>query len=99
MKVPDLAEATGSEKTAAKPKNVDLNKYRKKKKRGMLLLKLIVFLLAVIAVILVWLNAATIFEPLRGIASKVETKTTEDVGFPIELPGSSEYSIMRFGEN
>lgn len=99
MKVPDLAEATGSEKAAAKPKNVDLNKYRKKKKRGMLLLKLTVFLLAVIAVVFVWLNAATIFEPLRGIASKVETKTTDDVGFPIELPGSSEYSIMRFGEN
>lgn len=99
MKVPDLAEATGSEKSVKKPKNVDLNKYRKKKKRGMLLLKLTVFLLAAAAVVLVWLNAATIFEPLRGIASKVETKTTEDVGFPIELPGSSEYSIMRFGEN
>ncbi|MBQ3842089.1 MAG: hypothetical protein II820_05320 [Ruminiclostridium sp.] len=98
MKVPDLAEATGSEKTAQKPKNIDLRKYRKKKKHGTALLKLIVFVLAVIAVIFVWLNASTIFEPLRGIASKVETKTTDDAGFPIELPGSSEYSIMRFGD-
>lgn len=99
MKVPDLAEATGSEKTAKKPKNIDLRKYRKKKKRGTLILKLIVFALAAAAVVFVWLNAATIFEPLRGIASKVQTKTTDDVGFPIELPGSSEYSLMKFGDN
>ncbi|MBQ9383033.1 MAG: hypothetical protein IJT87_02230 [Ruminiclostridium sp.] len=77
----------------------DLTKYRKKKKQSKNLVKLIIALVAVIAFAIVWLNADTIFEPLRGIASKVETKTSYDVGFPIELPGSSEYTLERFGDN
>ena len=98
MKVPDLAEATGSSENSKKPKNVDLGKYRKKKKQSKHLLHLTVILLAVTAFALIWVNADTIFEPFRGIASRIETKTSYDIGFPIELPGSSEYSLMKFGD-
>lgn len=99
MKVPDLAQATGNEEKSKKPKNVDLGKYRKKKKHGKHLAQLIAILVAVILIAIVWINADTIFEPLRGIASKIETKTTLTVGYPIELTGSGSYSIMRFGSN
>ncbi|MBR5090817.1 MAG: hypothetical protein IK093_15410 [Ruminiclostridium sp.] len=98
MKIPDMSEVTGTGKTSQKPKNVDLGKFRKKKMQSKHLLRLIVILLAVIAFALVWVNADKIFEPLRGIASKVETKTSYDVGFPIELPGSGDYSLRKFGE-
>ena len=97
MKVPDLSEAAGGG-DSQKPKNIDLGAYRKKKKQSKHLLKLIVILLGVIAFALVWINASAIFEPLRGIASKVETKTSNEVGFPIELPGSSRYSLKRLGD-
>ena len=46
-----------------------------------------------------WINADTIFEPLRGIASKIETRTSTSVGFPVSLPGSAGYSFEKFGEN
>lgn len=82
-------------------KLVDFTEYRKKakKKQHKHLLKLIVILLGVIAVYLVWKNADTIFEPFRGIASRVETKTSMQVGFPIELPASGDYSIKKFGDS
>lgn len=99
MKVLDLAEATGNEEGSKKPKNVDLGKYRKKKKRSKHLMHLIVILIAVAAFALVWINADKIFEPLRGIASKIDNKTSYDVGFPIELAGSGGYSLMKFGNS
>ena len=85
--------------SAAAEKNVDLKKYRKKKKHGRLLVKLVIVLLLLIAGIIVWVNAETIFEPLRGIASRIETKTSYSAGFPIELPGSSQFSLKKMGEN
>ena len=99
MKVPDLAKATGSEEKSKKPKNVDLGKVRKKKKQSKHLVQLIAALVVLILIAVVWINADTIFEPLRGIASKIETKTTFTEGYPIELTGSGNYSIMRFGSN
>ncbi|MBP3854018.1 MAG: hypothetical protein IK990_00200 [Ruminiclostridium sp.] len=98
MKIPDLSEVTGKNDGSRKPKNVDLGKYRKKKRSVRSIIRLIILLAVLAALVFVWFNADTIFEPLRGIASRVETKTTTDVGFPIELPGSSEYSIMKFGD-
>jgi len=80
----------------------DLTKYRKKQKKKQnrhMLLKLTVILLGIAALALVWVNAETIFEPLRGIASKVETKTSYDAGYPIELPASSDYSLVRTGDS
>ena len=84
----------------ADDKLVDFTEYRKKtkKKQHKHLFKLIIILLGVIAFALVWKNADTIFEPFRGIASRVETKTSMQVGFPIELPVSGDYSIKKFGD-
>lgn len=98
MKIPDLAEVSGNE-SSKKPKHIDLGKARKKKAKSSHLIRLIVILIAVLVLAFVWLNASTIFEPLRGIASKVETKTSTDVGFPIKLPGSSDYSLMRLSDS
>ena len=101
MKILDKSELhTGGSGTGEViGKTTDLTKYRKKKKQSKNLVKLIIVLIAVIAFAVVWMNADTIFEPLRGIASKVETKTSYDVGFPIELPGSSSYALDSFGDN
>lgn len=86
-------------KKSATAKTVNLTGYRKKKNRTRRLIKL-AFILAGAAVFLyVWINADRIFEPLRGIASKIETRTSNDIGFPITLPGSAGYSFERFGEN
>ncbi len=78
--------------------NVNLTKYRNKKKRTKSMFKLILVLLGVIAFLIVWYNADTIFEPLRGIASKIENKTSYAVGFPVTLPGSTEYSFKESGD-
>ncbi len=97
MKVPDLPEVVKST-SVKKHKNVDLGKLKKNKKRITGILKFAVVILAAAALLFVWLNAETIFEPFRGIASKIETKTSYNIGFPIELPGSSDYSLKRFGD-
>ncbi len=78
--------------------NVNLTKYRNKKKRTKSLFKLILVFVGVIAFLIIWYNADTIFEPLRGIASKIDNKTSYAVGFPVTLPGSTEYSFEESGE-
>ena len=78
--------------------NVNLTKYRNKKKHTKNLVKLVLVLLGVIAFLIVWYNADTIFEPLRGIASKIDNKTSYAVGFPVTLPGSTEYSFKESGD-
>jgi hypothetical protein len=101
QRVKEAAEAKSIKEamTAGKKSNAtDLTKYRKKKKRSKYLLRLVILLVLVIAFAIVWINADKIFEPLRGIASKVETKTSYDAGFPLELPGSARYSFERAGE-
>ncbi|MBP5605249.1 MAG: hypothetical protein J6X60_06870, partial [Ruminiclostridium sp.] len=97
MKVPDLPEVVKTT-SVKKHKNVDLGKLKKNNKRITGILKFAVVILAAAALLFVWLNAETIFEPFRGIASKIETKTSYNIGFPIELPGSSDYSLKRFGD-
>ena len=101
MKILDKSElhTGGSGAGETLGKTTDLTKYRKKKKQSRNLVRLIIILVVVIAFAIVWMNAGTIFEPLRGIASKVDTRTTNEVGFPIELPGSSSYALECFGEN
>ncbi len=101
QRVKEAAEAREIKEamTAGRKNNAtDLTKYRKKKKRSKYLVRLIIILVLVIAFAVVWINADKIFEPLRGIASKVETKTSYDAGFPIELPGSARYSLQRAGD-
>ena len=96
MKVLDSSELHSG---STESRNVDLTKYRKKKKRSKHLVKLLILLAVIIVFAVVWLNADTIFEPLRGIASKVDTKTSYTAEFPIELPGSGSYSFQKLGDS
>lgn len=86
-------------KKSTTAKTVNLTGYRKKKSRTKRLIKLSLTLVGIAVFLYVWINADRIFEPLRGIASKIETRTSNEVGFPITLPGSAGYSFERFGEN
>ncbi len=90
------AEPSKKEKTAKKTNLTQLRKNAKSKKN---ILKLLAVLGIVAVIATVWINADTIFEPLRGIASKIETRTSTSVGFPVSLPGSAGYSFEQFGEN
>lgn len=48
--------------------------------------------------ILIYLNRETLFEPLRGIFSKVTTTTDDDAGFPVNMPSSTDYSFNELGD-
>lgn len=109
MKIPEKekrnAELAASIK-AAEPqkknttaKKTNLSQLRKTAKTRKNLLKLLAVLIVVCLLAAVWINADTIFEPLRGIASKIETRTSTSVGFPVSLPGSAGYSFEEFGDN
>lgn len=80
-------------------KITDLVEYRKKRKRKKAVTKLIIVLIIFILVWVIAANFSAIVEPLRGIASKIDTKTSNEVGFPIKLTGSASYSFDSFGEN
>lgn len=88
-----------AEKTDQKKSPADLTEYRKKRKQKRALTKLIIIGLIIAAVLIIAANFSSIIEPLRGIASRIETKTSEDVGFPIKLPGSASYSFDSFGNS
>ncbi|MCM1488086.1 MAG: DUF5711 family protein, partial [Firmicutes bacterium] len=77
----------------------DLMAYKKKRKQKSLIVKLIAVLAIFILAIVIAANFSAIVEPLRGIASKIETKTSDEVGFPIKLSGSASYSFDSFGDN
>ena len=103
MKIPEeikRKQATPqTQKKETTAKTVNLTNYRKSKAKKKNIPKLILTGILIIAFAYVWINADEIFEPLRGIASKIETKTSTTVGFPIDLPGSAGYSFEPFGEN
>lgn len=77
----------------------DIVAYRKKRKSRARLIRLLTILVFVCIFAYVWFNAETIFEPLRGIASKIDTTTSSEEGFPVRLPVSATYSFEEFGEN
>ncbi|MCM1054888.1 MAG: DUF5711 family protein [Bacteroides sp.] len=87
------------EKESAGAKTSDLTEYRKKRKQKRLYKRLAVIGAVCAAALIIALNFSAIIEPLRGIASRIETKTSEDVGFPIKLPGSASYSFDSFGDS
>ncbi|MBR4111803.1 MAG: hypothetical protein IKK53_02090 [Ruminiclostridium sp.] len=93
------AKAADSSKKETTAKKTNLSQLRKNAKNRKNLLKLLAVLAFLILFAAVWMNADTIFEPLRGIASKIETRTSTSVGFPVSLPGSAGYSFEKFGEN
>ena len=83
-------------------KNNDINDvslYRKKKKKAKRIRNLIILLVVILALIPVWIYRDTIFEPLRGIASRIQTTTTETAGYPISLTGRSDYSFCAMNDS
>lgn len=101
MKIPEKEkrqQPTVTKKSTT-AKSVNLTEYRKKKRNTKRTIKLVIIGVVLVVFAYVWANADKIFEPLRGIASKIETKTSSDVGFPISLPGSAGYSFQSFGNN
>lgn len=94
MKVPD--------KNPLDEQNNDINDvtlYRKKKKRAKRLRNLIILLVVLVALVPVWIYRDTIFEPLRGIASRIQTTTTETAGYPISLTGRSDYTFCSMNDS
>lgn len=87
----------GSGNTDKRPAN--LVEYRKKRKKKHLLLKLAALILILIVILIIALNFSNIIEPLQGLTSRIDSKTSDDVGFPIKLPGSASYSFDAFGDN
>ena len=80
-------------------KTADIEEYRKKVKQRKLLVKLIVILALILGFFILLLNLSDIMDSLKGIASKIDTKTSNDVGYPIKLSGSASYAFEDFGEN
>ncbi len=72
----------------------NINKYRQKKKRRSFLLKLGIFLLIILIAALVIINREALFAPLKDAALK-----TGKGGFPILLPGSTQYTLGEMGDN
>lgn len=77
----------------------DLVEYRKKRKQKKMLTKLIIVLLIFAVILIIAANFTSIIEPFRGFASRIDTKTSDEVGFPIKLPGSASYSFDSFGDS
>ncbi len=105
MKILESEEIRNSTRHQSEGNTTDLSRYRAKEKkkekakaRNRLIIKLVIIIVLVIAAAVVWLNAEKIFEPFRGIASQIDTKTSLDAGFPIELPASGDYAFDRMGD-
>ena len=77
----------------------DLVAYRKKRKQKRMMTKLIIVLFIFTVIIIIAANFTSIIEPFRGFASRIDTKTSDEIGFPIKLPGSASYSFDSFGDS
>ena len=82
-----------------KTQPADLTEYRKKRKQKRMLTKLVIVLLIFTVILIIAANFTSIIEPFRGFASRINTKTSDEVGFPIKLPGSASYSFDSFGDS
>ena len=82
-----------------KTQPADLVEYRKKRKQKRMLTKLVIVLLIFTVILIIAANFTSIIEPFRGFASRINTKTSDEVGFPIKLPGSASYSFDSFGDS
>ena len=82
-----------------KKQPADLMEYRKRRKQRRLITKLVIVLLIFTVILIIAANFSSIIEPLRGFASRIDTKTSDEVGFPIKLPGSASYSFDSFGDS
>ncbi len=77
----------------------DMTVYRKKKKRFKIIRNLII--LAVIAAIaaVVFIFRDDIAQSLRGIATRFGSGAAQGQGFPMKLPGSSQYKLLPVGND
>lgn len=72
----------------------DINKYREKKLRRKKKIRFAVFALVVLVIILIIANWRTVFAPFKDIGIK-----RGGGGFPVTLPGSTQYYLGEMGEN
>lgn len=72
----------------------DMNKFRTKRKRKSFAVRGIVFLVVLVVVILIAANWRKIIEPFKDAALN-----PGDGGFPVSLPGSTQYVMGEMGEN
>lgn len=72
----------------------DINKFRQKTKRRSLYLRLGIALFAVLAVILIAVNWDRLISPFKDAALDIGSG-----GFPVALPGSTEYVMDELGDN
>ncbi len=71
----------------------NINKYRKKKQQKSFWVRFLIFMLVVAAAVLIVINREAIFSPLEDAGLKVGKG-----GFPVSLPGSTEYFLGELGE-
>ncbi len=72
----------------------NINKYREKKKRHAMVFKATVFVLILLVILLIVMNIETIIAPFKDRWLDVG-----EGGFPVALPGSTQYSLGEMGEN
>ena len=72
----------------------DINKFRKKRAARKLWFNLGIFTLVILVIILVVVNWSRIIAPLKDAALDVGKG-----GFPVDLPGSTDYELGGLGEN
>lgn len=72
----------------------DINKYREDKLRRKALIKLIVFVVAAAALIVIVFNWRSILAPLKNIGLR-----SSGGGFPVDLSRSAKYEMGKLGEN
>lgn len=68
-------------------------KYKKKKQQKSFWVRFLIFMLVVLAAVLIVINRETIFSPLEDAGLKLGKG-----GFPVSLPGSTEYYLGELGE-
>ena len=80
-------------KSKGEEKN-DINKYREKKMRRKKKIRFAVAVLIILVIILILANWRTVFAPFKDFGIK-----RGDGGFPVTLPGSTQYYLGGMGDN
>lgn len=91
MKVPDMPAADNSLN--------DMTAFRKKKKRLKILRNIIILAVIIAIGVVIYIFRDEIAKPLKGIASGLTGQTAQGGGFPVKLPGSSEYTLLSVGND
>ncbi len=77
----------------------DMTAYRKKKKKFKII-KTVVILAVVVALgVCAFIFRDEIIKPFKGIFSGFSSSNVQGGGYPVRLPGSSEYELLAMGDN